>query len=608
MLKPEDLSDGIGLVEEKILEESETERQRLELRLQRRRKRLMQGTGIAAVLALCTAVGIGSHMGKMQTAQSLDSNMAIADTDGSLSGGPAEENAYGAGGMAGNSGDTTGEPIIENSVTELLNQEAAAMEPKTIVSAVYPEHTKNPHMYIYDPADSIADQEEVSDNSQGESETGKTEIMEIAASGTSEGTGEESGQKQSVSFSEASSEKGDLDDSSEEAMSYLERLEIWWQEKTDRKEAAQKVGNELSDCTEKLLSQLFIGADGENRAFSPVNLYLGLGMLAEITNGTSREQVLSLLGTSDMDSLRETADALWESTWQDDGVVTARLAGSLWLDQRLNYRQEAMEQLAAVYRTSSFQGTMGSASYNELFHQWLNEQTGNLLQKQAEGLELDPDTILCMAATIYYKAPWEEKFLEANNTREIFHGAKKDEEAVFMHQKGNRSYVKGDHYQAVVQKIQEDGSLLLILPDEGVELDALLQEKEVQELMTGRKLSMEEVSVNLSLPQFDIVSDLDMIEDLKALGVTAVFDPETSDFSPIIKNPEAALSVFQHAARITADEKGVEAAAYTIMELKEAAEIEMEKTVEMKLDRPFLMVIRDDNGLPLFMGMVNQVK
>ncbi len=44
---------------------------------------------------------------------------------------------------------------------------------------------------------------------------------------------------------------------------------------------------------------------------------------------------------------------------------------------------------------------MGSKETNQALRSWINEQTGGLLQEQAEGLELSAETVLALATTVY---------------------------------------------------------------------------------------------------------------------------------------------------------------------------------------------------------------
>ena len=79
------------------------------------------------------------------------------------------------------------------------------------------------------------------------------------------------------------------------------------------------------------IRQFLSGAEGENRVFSPLNLYMALAMLAEITDGSSRQQILDLLGAESLDALRQQAGAIWRASFQNDGVTASVLASSLWM-------------------------------------------------------------------------------------------------------------------------------------------------------------------------------------------------------------------------------------------------------------------------------------
>ena len=112
--------------------------------------------------------------------------------------------------------------------------------------------------------------------------------------------------------------------------------------------------------------------------------------------------------------------------------------------------------------------------------------------------------------------------------------------------------------------------------------------------------------INQSVPKFDVVSDMSLVEELMELGVTDVFDSSKSDFSPLTKDmTEIYVSQVEHAARVKIDEEGCEAAAYTAIILCGAA-MPPEEEVDFVLNRPFLFAITGTDGLPLFLGVVNQ--
>ena len=110
--------------------------------------------------------------------------------------------------------------------------------------------------------------------------------------------------------------------------------------------------------------------------------------------------------------------------------------------------------------------------------------------------------------------------------------------------------------------------------------------------------------INLSLPKFDVSSDMDLAELIRAMGVTDIFDTNRSDFSPLFpKTTGAAVSQIKHASRVAVDEKGVTAAAFTTILLCGSSLVPTEQ-IDFVLDRPFLFYVESADKLPMFTGIV----
>ena len=253
------------------------------------------------------------------------------------------------------------------------------------------------------------------------------------------------------------------------------------------------------------IPQLLTGNSGENKVCSPINLYMALAMLAEVTDGESREQILAL------------------------------------------------------------------------------------------------------ASTIYFRAKWNGEFSEANTAPDTFHADSGDVTCDFMRQRGTNTYYWSDRFSAVSKRLEGSGAMWLLLPDEGVAPEELLADKPTMDFLLsgGESAESKYLIVNLALPKFDIASDLDLADSLKSLGITDVFDPAVSDFSPMTDDTAAYLSQAKHAARVTVDEEGVTAAAYTVMMMCGTA-APPEEEVDFVLNRPFVFAITGTDGLPLFVGIVHQ--
>ena len=294
---------------------------------------------------------------------------------------------------------------------------------------------------------------------------------------------------------------------------------------------------------------------------------------------------------------------------RDEEEIQSVLAGSVWLRDDFGYVQSTMDTLANTYYASSYRGEMGSAEINSAIQAWLNEQTRGLLEEQAANIETNPLTVLLLATTIYYSAQWTDEFNEAANYTDVFHAPSGDTEAEYMRAERGMDYFSGDGWGAVRLPLRGGNGMWFILPDEGVAVDELLQSEEVLGLMASgpNELAGKYAVVHLSVPKFDIAAQLDLIGGLMVLGVTDVFDPDVSDFTPMTTDTDMPIYVSEatHAARVKIDEEGVEAAAFTVI-IADGAAAEPEDEIYFTLDRPFLFAISSRDGLPLFTGVVNR--
>ena len=360
-------------------------------------------------------------------------------------------------------------------------------------------------------------------------------------------------------------------------------------------------------CFEALTAQFLSGAGEDNAVLSPVNIYMALAMLAELTDGESRGQLLDLIGAQDIEAVREQAQAIWRACSMDVEEIQSVLASSVWLRDDLGYVQETMDTLANTYYASSYRGEMGSGEINRAIQSWLNEQTRGLLEEQAATIETNPLTVLLLATTIYYSAQWTDEFNKAANYTDVFHAPSGDVDAEYMYTGRFMEYYSGEGWGAVRLSLRYGNGMWFILPDEGVSVDALLEDEDVTRLMSaGEADGGEYAMVYFSVPKFDIAAQLDLIGGLMELGVTDVFDSAVSDFTPMTTDTDGVfVSEATHAARVKIDEEGVEAAAFTVITADGAA-AEPEREIYFTLDRPFLFAVSSQDGLPLFAGVVNR--
>lgn len=349
----------------------------------------------------------------------------------------------------------------------------------------------------------------------------------------------------------------------------------------------------------------FLSGEG-NRAYSPLNVYIALAMLAQTADGQSRQQILDLLSSGDIEELQSQASCIWSAHYLDEDATKMLLANSLWLDNSHLFNPETVQTLADDYYASVYAGDLGSNEMNEALRQWIDEHTGDLLQEQSKDLELDPNSVFALASTVYFKADWVKAFSEQDTADGIFHARGGDVTASFMHSSRTNAYCWGEDYTAVRLSLEWGNSMWLILPDDGKTTQDLLDSGEFLStvLPTDVVENQSFPTIHLSMPKFDISAKSDLIAGMQKLGVTDIFSPHTADLSALT-NADAYVGKIEHAVRVAAGEGGVLGAAYTVIDAPGYGG-PPEYEVDFVVDRPFLFMITSRYGIPLFAGVVEQ--
>ena len=352
---------------------------------------------------------------------------------------------------------------------------------------------------------------------------------------------------------------------------------------------------------------VLLADDQENRLISPVNLYSALSMLAEITDGQTRAEILDTLGVHDLTHLREINRKVYLENNVQRESLESLTANSVWLSDERQYHEDTLAALMNEYQADVYRGSW-DAQFNGMLQKWLNDHTGNLLEDSVSGIRLPEDTLLALASAVYYKASWMAEF-RLSEEKEPFHAPEGDEEAQYLRRTDEDSTVYStERCSAVCLELQEGGSVWIILPDEDETITSLLQKEDILELVRtgGSEVIAERKTgdVHISLPLFDVQCELDLREQMPLLGMTTVLG-EDADFSPIT-DEYMMLSSAKHAARFTVDEEGVSGAAYTIMVFDTAmAQPEEAKQLYFTADRPFLFLVTAEDGALMFAGTVN---
>lgn len=382
----------------------------------------------------------------------------------------------------------------------------------------------------------------------------------------------------------------------------------WWENYTEKVHNSQTVQAGMEQYYELIQKELLSDAADHNAVCSPLNIYIALSMLAEVTDGNTRKQILDVLNVKDMDVLNKRIEAIWDANYVDTPALKSILANSIWLRNDIGYNEDTLKRLSVEYHASSYSGEMGSDSMNQKLQKWTDEHTGELLTEYTKELKLKQESVLALISTVYYKASWDEEFPKEQTNKGIFHGVSGDQSVPMMHNDIMTNLYQTEHFQAVGLSLVDSGTMYFFLPKEGYKAQDIAADPQMI------KICMEPVSVesnsalvHLTVPKFNDSAKTDLLECLKDIGITDVLSDKQADFTPLTKEIENIyLSSAEHAAMVKIDEEGVIGAAYTAL-MMEAAGI-IQDQVDFIIDKPFVYAVAAPDGSILFTGVIQNIE
>lgn len=369
---------------------------------------------------------------------------------------------------------------------------------------------------------------------------------------------------------------------------------------------SQKLQPGMKDYYMAIMEQMLVAED-ENTVCSPLNAYITLAILSEMSGGNTRQQIMDVLGEDNIESLRNNASIIWKSNYADTPAVKSLLANSLWLDEEINYNDEIVDLLAENYYASTFSGPRNSPERDKALQEWVNENTGGLLTDYAKNLSVD--CALEIISTVYHKSMWVDSFYEDNTTKEPFYGTLGNTSVDMMKGMSRKAVYSTDEFTAIALDLYESGKMYFYLPNEEVDVNNLVTNKDIMNVLEYNRNDENwlDAMVNMSIPKFNVSSDIDMVETFQKLGITDAIDSEFSDFSALTPDKKNVyIDEAEQATYVEIDEEGVTGAAYTDIMMDCTVSLEQE-TIDFTLNRPFMFFITGEDGSILFSGIVRNL-
>ena len=343
----------------------------------------------------------------------------------------------------------------------------------------------------------------------------------------------------------------------------------------------------------------------KNNVYSPISLYYALALLANVTDGNTKKEILNVLGLKDDELLNRMNDLYKKfNINQDNGRLM--LNSSLWFNENFSINDDKAKEIAEATNSAIRKGKMGTSEFDKQIHRWINDNTHSLLKDSVENIKTASDGILSLISTIYLKGSWERDFDKHDTKKSIFKISDKEKvKCDFMNRCLNDDLLIGEHFKALDLRINGIATMTFVLPNEGYSLQDISNDDDLIELLNGntKNLKREFYRINYSIPKFDVKVDDNIIEQIQSLGIKEALNTNRADFSPITSEKEVFLSDAKQATRLKIDEEGVEGASYTYLCLVTGICLDMPMEIDFKLDRPFMFSVVNETA-PIFVGTI----
>lgn len=336
---------------------------------------------------------------------------------------------------------------------------------------------------------------------------------------------------------------------------------------------------------------------------SPISVTYMLGMLNAGAAGTTRDEITATLGFgSDPTAVNEYCKKMIEGAPNVDPAATVRIANSINVNSAkgLSLLGAFVNDMKNYYNAQIDALDFTKSGTLDKINKWCSKNTGGMIPSILD--QINPDAAMCLLNAIYFNADWTEKF-DKNDTRSssftMPDGSIVTRE--LMHRKAVALCCESDLCSMLRIPFGSGGySMYIMLPAEGKTTSDLIRDMSQQALTEHlNAIDMTGHEVDILMPRFEIVSDIDLIDVLKPIGIQTAFTTR-ADFSNM-SNASLYVSMMKQKAMIEVNEDGAKAAAVTISMTGETSPGPQQyEKAEFHADRPFLYFILEETTRSIF--------
>ena len=335
--------------------------------------------------------------------------------------------------------------------------------------------------------------------------------------------------------------------------------------------------------------------NNQNMIYSPLSIKYALNMLNEGASGNTKKQIERVIGNSNLAKYNDIKKVL---SFANGVYIRDSYSGKV--------KKEYINILKNKYNAEIKYDSFNNANN---INKWIENKTLGIIKNMLQdSMVQEKLTKILLINALAIDMEWEDTFECSDTHGENFKLNTGENMIATTLNKETKSdsfsYYKEKEITALSIDLKKYDNTQLefiaIMPNGDLSnyIESFTNEELNNITNKMKPASKEKNGIKISIPKFSFDYYLKLKDDLIKLGVTDAFDEDLANFSNMTNSIEEQLYVKDalHKANVDFSEKGIKAAAVTVLVMFETTAIsDINKPKEIKIDKPFIYFIKDKN-------------
>ncbi|KAM5262454.1 heparin cofactor 2 [Ctenodactylus gundi] len=345
----------------------------------------------------------------------------------------------------------------------------------------------------------------------------------------------------------------------------------------------------------------------DNIFIAPVGISTAMGMISLGLRGKTHEQVHTVLHFKDfvnasskyeIMTIHDLFRKLTHRLFRRNFGYTLQSVNNLYIQKQFPILDDFKTKVREYY--------FAEAQVADFFDSAFISNTNNQIAKHTKGFikaaleNIHPATQMMILNCIYFKGSWVNKFpMEMTHNHNFRLNEREVVKVSMMQTKGNFLAATDQELDCDVLQLEYVGgiSMLIVVPHKLSGMKTLEAQLTPQVVERWQR-SMTNRTREVLLPKFKLEKNYNLVEALKSMGITELFD-KNGNMSGI-SDQKVTIDLFKHQGTIRVNEEGTQAAAVTTVGF-----MPLSTQVRFTVDHPFLFLVYEHRtSCLLFMGRV----